>query len=125
MTIADWHGTAQLDERRTGKQLHELVGLDYDDWMILGLDIGGGESHHDLHVPAVDRTIVPDGSDVLPKIAGAHNGEIPVTDFLIHDVDPYELLKAITHVLDLRLRVARTVGIPIRITSLADIPEQD
>jgi hypothetical protein len=39
VTYRDWDGTAHIDERMTGAQLNELVGLDSDEWMIVGLDI--------------------------------------------------------------------------------------
>lgn len=125
VTYPDWQGTLQMDERRTGPLLHDLVGLDSDEWLIVGLDIGGGEHAHDLRVLAVDRGIVPEGGSVLPRIAEANGGEIPVTEFLIHDVDPYEVLRSAAHVVDLRLRISSAVGIPIRVRNLADVPEQD
>lgn len=120
----DWQGTLQLDERMTGTQLPELVGLDSDKWIIVGLDIGGGEHQHDLHVLAIDRDISPEGGNVYPRIAEANGGELPVTDFLIHNVDPYEILQAITHMLDLKIRVRGTIGTPIRVTALGDVPNQ-
>ncbi|GIG34742.1 hypothetical protein [Cellulomonas pakistanensis] len=124
VTYDDWHGTAQLDERMTGRLLNKLVGLDAEDWWIVGLDIGGGERVHELRVLAVHRDVVPEGGDVLRKIAAANDGEIPVTSFLIHDVDPYAVLRAMTHSFDLRLRRRGTVGLPVRVQRLADVPEQ-
>lgn len=124
VTYDDWHGTAQLDHR-SNVSLYELVGIDHNKWMIIGLDIGGGEQHHELRVLAIDRQYIPEGGDVLPKVAAMNNGEIPVTDFLIHDADPYEILRAITHAFDLRLRLKRTVDYPIRIEETADISEQE
>lgn len=125
VSFPDWKGTLQLDERRTGTPLHELVGLDPNAWMIIGLDIGGGEHAHSLHVLAIDRAIVPSGGDVFPRIAAANGGELPVTDFLVHNVDPYAVLKAMTHFLDLRLRARNTVGTPVRVIALGDVPKQD
>ncbi|WP_371031322.1 hypothetical protein [Pseudoclavibacter sp. JSM 162008] len=125
VTYDDWHGTAQLDQRMTGPSLYELVSIDQEAWFIVGIELGGGELSHDLHVFAVDRESVPEGGDVLPKIAAANGGEIPVTDFLIHNVDPYQILKAITHSLDIRLRLARSVDFPIRVQALSDSPPQD
>ncbi len=124
VTYDDWHGTAQLDQRM-GVSLNELVGIDEESWYIVGIRLGGGEHSHDLHVVAVDRNIVPEGGDVLPKIAAANGGEIPVTDFLIHNVDPYQILKAIAHSLDIKLRLARSVDFPIRVQALSDSPLQD
>jgi hypothetical protein len=125
VSFPDWRGTVQLDRRMTGPQLHELVGISPDSWLIVGIRIGGGEHAHDLHILAVDRAIVPDGGDVFLKIASSHGGEIPVTDFLIHSADPYAVLKAMTHVLDLRLRARGAVDIPLRMTALGDVPLQE
>jgi hypothetical protein len=125
VSYPDWQGTLQLDERKTGTQLHELVGLDPDAWMIVGLDIGGGEGRHDLHVLAVEARSAPNGGNVFARIAGANGGEIPVRDFLIHNVDPYVVLKAMTHVLELRMRVRSAVGTVIRVTSVGGVPEHN
>jgi len=91
----------------------------------VGFEIGGGEHDHDLHVLAVNRDIVPEGGGVFPKIAAANGGEIPVTDFLMHDVDPYAILKAITHSFELRMRPVGAEGLPIRVTRPSDVPEQE
>lgn len=123
VTYPDWQGTIQVDERRTGTQLDELVGLDFDRWGIVGIDIGGGESGHTLHVLAVDKQKTGDAH--YEDVAAANGGELPVTDFLIHDADPYAVLQALTHVLELRMRVRSTVGLTIRVTALGDVPEQD
>ena len=126
VTYADWKGTAQVDERKTGQTLNEIVGLDYDQWLIVGLEFGGGEHAHSLSVLAVSREIVPEGGDVLPTIAAANGGTIPVTEFLIHDLDPYQVLRQISHMLDLRLRLARIAdsNIPVHVVALGDVPEQ-
>jgi hypothetical protein len=90
----------------------------------LWLDMGGGEISHDLQVVAVHKDALPAGGDVLPSMAENTGGEIHATSFLIHDVDPYEVLRAITHQFELRLRVRGTLDYPIRIMSQADVPEQ-
>ena len=120
----DWKGTIQIDERKTGRQLNELVSLE-NNWMIIGLDIGGGEHDQHVKVLTVDGRIAPVGGDVSPRIAAAHNGDLPVTEFLIHDADPHEILKAMTHTLDLRLRMRSVVDMPVRIDHQGDVPEQD
>jgi hypothetical protein len=127
VTYPDWSGTAQLDQRMTGPDalLEKVVGLDPMKWQVIGLAFGGGESTHNLKVIAIDRNQVPDDSDVLTKTAEADGGQIPATEFLIHDVDPYALLRKITHVFELRLRRRGTGDLPIRIVALADVPEQD
>lgn len=124
VTYPDWVGTAQLDQRLTAAGIEEVVGLNRDEWMVIGLELGGGEGSHDLHVIAVHRSVIPDGGGVLPRIAAANGGVIPATDFLVHDVDPYLVLKAITHMFELRLRLSGSVGIPIRVDALADVPER-
>ena len=114
VTYADWKGTAQLDERMTGTSLYDLVGLDRNDWMIIGLDLGGGEHRHTLRVLAV------------PAGTGIHNqDELRVTAFFIHDVDPYQVLQRMTHVFELRLRLRALVGREIRVVQRSDVPEQE
>lgn len=124
VTYADWSGNAQLDQRMTADGLEQYVGLDPDEWMIVGFDIGGGEHGHELRVIAVPHDVIPDGGDVYPKIAAANAGEIPATEFLVHDVDPYELLQKFTHVFELRMRAQGARDLPIRIMARADLPEQ-
>jgi PAS domain-containing protein len=121
VTYPDWSGNAQLDQRMTGSNasFERLVGLDPDEWIILGFDIGWGEIEqdvHELHVVAARRADIR-GSD-------SAEGELPVTDFLIHDADPIEVLRAISHVFELRLRRRGIGDRPLRVVALADIPEQ-
>lgn len=120
VTYPDFSGTAQLDKRMTGKSVNEVVGLG-DEWLVIGLDLGGGETRHELQVIAVHKDAMPSG---LAGMAEASGGEIHATSFLVHDVDPYEVLRAITHQFELRLRVRGTLDYPIRIMSQADVPEQ-
>lgn len=120
VTYPDWVGTAQLDQRITAAALEELVGLDRDEWHIIGFDIGGGETAHELRVVAVHASDIPEGGDVFPRIAAAHDGEILATEFLVHGVDPYAALKAITHMFELRMRVSGTRDLPIRIVAQDD-----
>jgi hypothetical protein len=124
VSYPDWSGNAQLDQRRTSAGLEEIVGLDPEIWMAIGLDIGGGESSHELRVVAVHRDLFTAEGDVFPKIAAAYGGEIPATEFLIHDVDPYEVLRAVTHVFEMRLRRRGCRDLPIRVMSRSDVPEQ-
>lgn len=124
VTYPDWVGTAQLDQRMTGKQFEEIIGFDGDAWMIIGLDIGGGESGHELRVIAVPSDALPPGGNVVARYAEANGGEVHATEFLVHDVDPYAVLRAITHMFELRMRIASCEGLPIRIVAQSDIPEQ-
>ncbi|PPF36351.1 hypothetical protein [Rathayibacter sp. AY1A3] len=121
----DWSGTAQLDQRRTGERarLEDVIGLDHEEWMILGIELGGGEvehGRHDLHVVAVRRSDLP-----ATKVDFDYNEEIPVTDFLVHNVDPYGILRAITHSFELRFRHRGWGEHPLRVVSLSDVPKQD
>lgn len=124
VTYPDWKGTAQLDQRLTAPGIAEVVGLDPEEWFVVGFDMGGGEIEHDLHVIAVHRNDFPDGVS-LQSVADANGGELPVTDFLIHDVDPYEVLRKITHIFELRMRVRAADEITIRVVAQSDVPEQE
>ena len=119
----NWIGTAQLNQRRSA-DLAELAGLDSAKWLVVGFEIGGGGHGHDLRVVAVDRDLIPEVADVLPSIAAEHGGEIPATEFLVHDVQPYDVLQAITHSFQLRMRARGTRDLPIRITAHREGPEQ-
>ena len=119
----DWTGTAHLAQQRS-TDLAQLAGLDSDEWLIVGFDIRGGEEGHDLRVVAVHRDLLPEAADVLPKIAEEHGGEIPATEFLVHDVEPYELLQTITRRFELQMRARGTRDLPIRITAQVEGPEQ-
>ena len=93
VTYPDWVGTAQLDEKMTTPSIHDVIDLDHDEWMIVGLDIGGGEHDHDIRVMAVRKDPNLQGPWVAVDIAANNNGEIPVKEFLVHDADPYDVLK--------------------------------
>ena len=125
VTYPDWVGTAQLDQRMTTWTIEQMLGDRLNGWMVIGIDIGGGEHEHQLEVIAVPEDSLPEGGGGLAEYASRNGGEIPATDFLVHDFNPYEFLKAITHMFELRLRVRSIADIPIRIVSRADIPEQD
>lgn len=125
VSYPDFKGTAQLDKKMTGTSGFAVAGIDPDRWLVIGLDIGGGEDDHELRVVAIDQGIVPEGQgDVLNYLNEKH-GHIPVTEILLHDVDPYEVLKSITHSFELRLRSRNAVGKTIKVTALGDIPQQD
>lgn len=119
VTYPDMKGTAQLDEAMTKPTIEHVVGLDPEQWNVIGLDIGGGELAHNLHVIAIPN----DG--VTPREEHAERGEVRATDFLIHDVDPYDVLRQITHVFDLRLRSRGYENVDIRVVAHGDVPEQE
>lgn len=127
VSYTDWTGTAALDQRMTTKGLEEFVGLDPDEWTIVAFEIGGGEYEHGRHrldVYAVAREHITASSDVFPQVAADHGGEIPVTQFLVHDVDPYEILRRMTHQLEIQFRTRGSRELPIRVVALGDVPEQ-
>jgi hypothetical protein len=49
VTYADWVGTAQLDERMTTPTIEDALGDQLRDWLVIGLDIGGGEHSHETY----------------------------------------------------------------------------
>ncbi|WIX76925.1 hypothetical protein QRX50_36715 [Amycolatopsis carbonis] len=55
----DWKGTAQLDERMTvpWEGLARTVGLDHEQWQVVGFSIGGGEHGYDLRVYATPHEV--------------------------------------------------------------------
>lgn len=124
VTYADYVGTAQLDQKMTGESGLKVAGIDEEKWLVIGIDIGGGEHEHELRVVAVDLEAVPEGEgNVIDRLVKEH-GHIPTKELLLHDVNPYDFLKSITHQFELRLRTSYTAGKNIMVTSLGDIPEQ-
>ncbi|MEV8143797.1 hypothetical protein [Specibacter sp. NPDC078709] len=124
VNFPDFVGTAQLDRRLTGDSAFTVAGIDEEKWLVVGFDIGGGEHGHDLHVVAVDLEAVPAGEgSVIDRLLAEH-GHIPTRDLLLHDVDPYDFLKSISHDFELRLRTRNTAGKTIMVTNLGDVPEQ-
>jgi len=117
---ADWHGTAQLHQRKTSGRIEEVVGLDPDEWWVIGLEIRDSESSDYLKVVAVRRNQIPEGSDPLPRLADENEGELPVTEFLVHGVDPFQVLREATHVFKLRMRNRGARDLPIRVLKESD-----
>lgn len=119
VTYPDWKGTAQLDERRTTPWpgLARTAGLDEEQWQVLGFDIGGGEDAYDLRVIAAPR-------DVWTKTASDDGAEIEATEFLVHGVDPLAILRQMTHVFELRMRLRAIEDRTVRIRSSSDLPTE-
>lgn len=116
----DWTGTAQLDQKMTGNvNVYSLTGIDHEEWQIIGLDFGGGETGmHNLHVIAVPRSEW--GDSPPPDLS-----EVRAADIQIHNgIDPFELLRQITHMLDVRFRIRAVKDSTITITELLDEPPQ-
>lgn len=116
----DWIGTAQLDQKMTGTvDVYTLTGIDPDEWLIVGLDFGGGESGmRNPHVIAMRKS----------ELAGRHIADVSdvrAVDIEIHGVRPFELLRQMMHVLDVRFRIRALKDATITITELLDEPPQD
>jgi hypothetical protein len=120
VSFPDWKGTAQLDQKMTGDvDVYNLTGINPDEWQIIGLDFGGGErGMHNVHVIAVPRSEWGDSppsdlSDVRAVEIQIHNG-----------IDPFDLLRQMTHVLDMRFRIRAVKNSTITITERLDEPPQ-
>lgn len=114
-----WTGNIALDEKMTGPtDIYGITGIDPDEWQIIGLDLGGGETQLDTHVIAVHRSEV--GDQHLST-----QSEINAVDILVHGVDPFALLRELTHMLEIRMRVQAVNDAKITITKLADQPRQE
>lgn len=121
VSFPDWMGTAQLDQRLHGPVgVYELTGIDPEEWLIVGLDFFAGErGMHQPHVIAVRKSElgerhISDVSDVRAAKIQIHNG-----------VDPFELLRQMTHLLNMRFRIRATKNATITITEILDEPPQD
>ncbi|WP_218220235.1 hypothetical protein [Nesterenkonia sp. Act20] len=118
VTYPDWSGTAQLDERKTNTEtIDQRLGLGENEHVV-GLDIGGGERHQSLHVIVAQW-------EAIKALKDGETDELEVTDYLVHDVDPFEFLRSITHGFELRMRTRVAQGKTIRVTDMGDIPQQD
>jgi hypothetical protein len=116
----DWSGTAQLDAKMTGTDdVYTLTGINPEEWVIIGLDFGGGETGmHNPHVIAVARS---EWGNSPPSDLS----EVKAVDIQIHnDVDPFDLLRKMTHLLDMRFRIRAVKSSTITITELLDEPPQ-
>jgi hypothetical protein len=120
---AVWRGQVRMIERVTAASLDELVGIDTDAWQIVGVQISGGEAHPVLRVLALERSAVSDRGtgSALERAAAAHGGAVPVTEFEVHNADPYAVLQAITHKIDLRLRHRNLGDLDVVITDRGDL----
>ena len=83
---------------------------------LLGVRRSGG--------PPTARDLLPEAADVFTGLAAEHGGQIPATEFLVHDVEPYDVLQAITNRFELRMRARGTRDLPIRIVTQSEGPEQ-
>ncbi len=114
VTHPDWHGTAQLDERKTApwEGLARTVGLNSEQWQAIGFSIGGGEHGYHLRVLATPR-------DMWETAKLEDGAGVEVTEFLVHDVDPLEILQRMTHMFQLNMRI-RDLG-TVHISERSDL----
>jgi hypothetical protein len=93
------------------------VGLDADKWQVVGFSIGGGEHGFNLRIAAAPR-------DVWENYDRDGGGEIEVTEFLVHDVDPLEILGQMTHMFELEMVIRGLSGDQVRVRALSDLPKE-
>jgi hypothetical protein len=120
VSFPDWIGTAQLDQKMYGPaDVYELTGIDSEEWLIVGLDFGGGDSGwHNPHVIAVRKSEL--GERHISEVS-----DVRAADIKIHGIDdPFELLRQMTHLLEMRFRINSTKNATITITELLDQPPQ-
>lgn len=125
VTYTDFIGTAALDHRMTGESPYSVAGIDEEKWLVVGFDMGGGEHDHNLKVIAVDLENIPDERTNVIDFLMKEHGHVPVHELVIHDADPYEFLKQITHMFELRMRISHLSDKKIVVTDVVDIPKQD
>lgn len=119
VTFPDWKGTAQLDERKTvpWRGLARRVKLDSEQWQVVGFSIGGGEHGYHLRIYAAPH-------DVWAKRASDDDAEIEVTEFLVHKVDPLVVLREMTHMFELNMRIGGLENRQIRVMARSDLPSE-
>ncbi|MFE7721903.1 hypothetical protein ACFU44_22990 [Nocardia rhizosphaerihabitans] len=119
VTYPDWKGTAQLDERMTApwEGLARTVGLPSDQWQVVGFSIGGGESGYHLQVLATP-------SEAWKNVKPTDGATVEVTEFLVHGIDPLEVLQQMTHMFDFRMRIRALDGREVRVMARSDLPSE-
>lgn len=113
----DWKGSVQLDYRMTGPwDLYDAIGLDKENWVLVGLSIHSGEDgSRSMNVYATPY-------DAWHKEKKDATVDLEVTEFYVHDVDPFEILERMTHVFDLRMRLRYLEERRFVIRSRSDLP---
>lgn len=120
--FGDWIGTATFDHSNSTEDIQTFVGLEHEKWLIVGIEVSqAGDDLNELRVMAVPR----DGRHLQQMIEDSGKNPLEVTEFLVHDVDPMDLLRRIAHAFNMRLRLREVVGTGIRVSKKGDIPEQE
>jgi hypothetical protein len=119
VTYPDWKGTAQLDERATvpWEGLAGKVGLDREQWQVVGFSIGGGKSGYHLRVYATPR-------EAWKTVKSEDEAAVEVTEFLVHDVDPLTILQQMTHMFELNMRLRALDGRTVHVMARSDLPAE-
>ena len=128
----DWAGTASAENNVTiyGTSLRKLTGLDDERWSIVGIDwyTHGkvGDERGDVYVYAFDRLETGIGSYDEMRAYADREGSLPVTSFLLHDVDFQTIIRESfkgAHV-QLISKGIHDAEIQLNIVRKDDIPEQ-
>jgi hypothetical protein len=97
--------------------LARTVGLNHEQWQVVGFSIGGGESGYHLRVYAAPR-------DVWERVQPDDGADVEVTEFLVHDVDPLAILQRMTHVFELNMRIRGLDNRRVRVRARSDLPSE-
>ncbi|KRE44555.1 hypothetical protein ASG92_12875 [Arthrobacter sp. Soil736] len=123
-SYGDWTGTAAADEHQTTghRTPYEVVGLDPDEWWIIGFDFQGSDltSKDGLYVYAVRKDSMGITNWDAIQLHGEANGSVPVTSFLVHGVAPVELISESFNQFQVQLRT-RNVGHHLDIVARDDL----
>lgn len=90
--VSGLQGNRAARRKKAGESGFTIAVIDHERWLVIGLDIGSGESSRELRVMAWD--LIPEGKTNVFEYVTEKHGHIPVTEIWLHDVDPYEVLKA-------------------------------
>lgn len=95
----DWIGTAAAEDSMVhgSKDLHDLAGLDPDQWSILAVDMfthsHGADPNWTVSIAALDRHSEEVANFEDLKALEAERGSLPVTHIVLHDVDLDDVVK--------------------------------
>jgi hypothetical protein len=81
----DWRGTAALDNPHRAEKLYELLGVDQDEWSILGLEMWGGRIGEGDLTSGVRVFVAPAESTTADEIL--KRGEVTVLEVALDDAE--------------------------------------